>query len=128
MDSETLATAVGIVNAIGIILAGVYGFVKAKSKPSLIASGICGMLLLVFLVPGFTPWSWYGEIVLAVLMALMFYKKAFSNDAVPEKMVSLLGQEDAEKVSQTSKTMFKVLFFLCDLEAILCCYVINGLK
>mmetsp|Transcript_44534 Transcript_44534/g.105541 ORF Transcript_44534/g.105541 Transcript_44534/m.105541 type:complete len:124 (-) Transcript_44534:20-391(-) len=110
------ALACGALDGVLVPLVGLYGFVKVKSKPSIIFSSIFGALLILMAVLK----QVIGLGVVAALLAVMFGQKAFKKGEIPEKMVSLLGPEKSQEVNETSKKMFLALFIVSTLDVALC--------
>merc|ERR1712008_243983 len=115
MGSEQAAMVVGILDAVGIFAGGAFGLVKSKSKPSIVAATICAAMMVGLLFVS----TLFFEALWAFLMLVMFAEKALKSGPPPDKMVSLLGEEDAEKVAKTSKKIFAVLavLSLCRLQS-----------
>lgn len=77
MDSQTTAIVIWVYGAL-ILAGGVIGFLKAKSKPSLIAGGVSGAVLLAC---GWAVWSdaestrdfglWFA-VALAIILMMFF--------------------------------------------------------
>jgi uncharacterized membrane protein (UPF0136 family) len=77
MDSQTTAVVIWVYGAL-ILLGGIVGFIKAKSKPSLIAGGISGAVLLAC---GWAVWNdsegardfglWFA-VALAIILMMFF--------------------------------------------------------
>eukprot|EP00929_Paragymnodinium_shiwhaense_P006590 TRINITY_DN11029_c0_g1_i1.p1 TRINITY_DN11029_c0_g1~~TRINITY_DN11029_c0_g1_i1.p1 ORF type:complete len:136 (+),score=40.06 TRINITY_DN11029_c0_g1_i1:81-488(+) len=112
---ERLMVWLAALNGVGMILAGLYAFIKVKSKPSIIASSICGGIFIGLgqLYPEGSDAVKIGLIVFSVLMLGMFCSKSAKKGPPPEKMVSLLGAEDADAVASTSRMMFMGLSLTC---------------
>lgn len=76
------AVIVGVANGVLITSGGVIGYLKAKSKASIIAGSICGALALTFSLAAFflndkLHWFWLADGLFQLLMAAFFAKKIF---------------------------------------------------
>mmetsp|Transcript_89386 Transcript_89386/g.193487 ORF Transcript_89386/g.193487 Transcript_89386/m.193487 type:complete len:148 (-) Transcript_89386:42-485(-) len=71
-DYAQVALVLAIVNAVGIIAGGTYGFISKGSKISLIASTFCGAVLVALAELG----QWIPTAVWAALLCVMFLQKA----------------------------------------------------
>eukprot|EP00928_Gymnodinium_smaydae_P057699 TRINITY_DN40911_c0_g1_i1.p2 TRINITY_DN40911_c0_g1~~TRINITY_DN40911_c0_g1_i1.p2 ORF type:complete len:144 (-),score=32.15 TRINITY_DN40911_c0_g1_i1:79-450(-) len=107
--------ALAVVDALCLVGAGAYAFVKVKSKPSIIASSGMGICLLAGCYKPALPIVFFSFSAL-----LVTGKKAFSSAPPAEKMVSLLGSEEAEQVAATSKKLFQGMFVLSAALFVLC--------
>jgi uncharacterized membrane protein (UPF0136 family) len=96
MDSQTMAIVIWGYGGL-VLLGGVIGFLKAKSKPSLIAGGVSGAVLIAC---GFPIWNWAdGNSVagcwvalVVTLVLLMFFGARFvmTKKMMPAGMMAAL--------------------------------------
>ncbi len=90
MTSQTTAIVIWVYGAL-VLLGGVIGFLKAKSKPSLIAGGVSGAVLLA---SGWAVWTdkdfgvWVAVMLAIILM--MFFAARFmkTKNVMPAGMMS----------------------------------------
>jgi len=76
-----------------IFLGGVVGYLKAKSKPSLIAGGTFGMALVAVGIAGLMHWSYsprLGAILAAFLLALFGFRYARKKKFMPAGLLAAL--------------------------------------
>mmetsp|Transcript_23446 Transcript_23446/g.67184 ORF Transcript_23446/g.67184 Transcript_23446/m.67184 type:complete len:125 (+) Transcript_23446:65-439(+) len=107
-----------LVDGLAIIAGGAYGFISKGSKISLIASGICGIILIALShVKALFCGIW------AVLMFVMFMQKFMkikSNNSSSEMQQKLLADPAEARIQANSKTIMLVLTLLSLVEAVLC--------
>ena len=72
-----------------LVLGGVMGFVKAKSKASLIASSIFAAILAICAL-GVISWPYAADVVLAFLLVFFGMKFAKSKKFMPSGMMCIL--------------------------------------
>mmetsp|Transcript_58300 Transcript_58300/g.125258 ORF Transcript_58300/g.125258 Transcript_58300/m.125258 type:complete len:133 (-) Transcript_58300:83-481(-) len=95
LDAGCAAFVVGVLNGALIALGGVMGFVKAKSKVSLIMGLLCGAVALALSVlarqaPASDPCWLAGSGAWAFLMAIFFGRKYISTGKVASGQETLL--------------------------------------
>ncbi|MBI4584209.1 MAG: TMEM14 family protein [Planctomycetes bacterium] len=87
------AAAVTLVYGALVFLGGIVGYLKAKSKASLVSGGIFGLALAADGIAGLVGWSYFprvGAILAAVLLAFFGFRYARKKKIMPAGFLAAL--------------------------------------